>query len=398
MEIGVELDFPILEFNNSINFWLIRANGGKYYDDFINNEYVGIKYNLLTIAALKELGKDTLVSSDDVRNMMFEKYKTSAKKSSDSLTTISKTQLTLHAKQTYDFTFNMKMGDIVLTPAKRSHKFAIGVIMSEPYDASKKCLSRTKREYEDGDIQYVPSGCGKRRQVFWLHTVGREELPKELIWIINAHQAVTELTIADKSKLFNLIAPLYKYNGKYYLRLYTSKGDEFSLDDWSLLVSASKLNTEGKIDLRADINSPGFLTYLVEYASDIAKIATDLGIPPQQFWYIVIAMLGGKKTVEFIAGKDNLKEKGFYNWLLEAIENFWKYRKKIIEAKNDYLKSKKEHKELEKEVSQKLDLTLPRSKPIDEKNDSKLLNLFSGDEDKNNDDTEDNDPSRKKTK
>lgn len=395
----MESDLPILKFNDSINFWLIRANGGKYYDDFINNEYVGIKYNLLTIAALKELGKSTLVSSDDVRNMMFEKYNTSAKKTSNSLTPISKTQLTLHARQTYDFTFNVKIGDIVLTPAKRSHKFAIGVIMSEPYDASQKYLSQTKKEYENGDIQYLPSEYSKRRDVFWLHVVGRKELPKELIWIINAHQAITELDIADKSKLFNLIAPLYKYNEKYYLRLYTSRGDEFSLDDWSLLVGTSKLNTEGKVDLRADINSPGFLTYLAEYASDIAKIAQNLGIPTQQLWYIVIAMVGGKKALEFIAGKDNLKEKGFYNWLLEAIENFWKYRKRIIEAKEDYLKSKKEHQESRKGISKELDLTLPQSKPVEEKNDSKLLNLFSDDENKNgDDDTEDNDSSRKKTK
>ena len=381
----MESDLPILKFNDSINFWLIRANGGKYYDDFINNEYVGIKYNLLTIAALKELGKSALVSSDDVRNMMFEKYN------------ISKTQLTLHARQTYDFTFNVKIGDIVLTPAKRSHKFAIGVIMSEPYDASKKYLSQTKKEYENGDIQYLPSEYSKRRDVFWLQVVGRKELPKELIWIINAHQAITELDIADKSKLFNLIAPLYKYNEKYYLRLYTSRGDEFSLDDWSLLVGTSKLNTEGKVDLRADINSPGFLTYLAEYASDIAKIAKDLGIPTQQLWYIVIAMIGGKKVLKFFAGKDNLKKKGLYNWLLEAIENFWKYKKRITEAKKDYLKSEKEHQESQKGISKDLDLTLPQSKPVEEKNDSKLLNLFSDDEDKNGDD-EDNDPSRKKTK
>lgn len=393
----MESDLPILKFNDSINFWLIRANGGKYYDDFINNEYVGIKYNLLTIAALKELGKSALVSSDDVRNMMFEKYNTSAKKTSNSLTPISKTQLTLHARQTYDFTFNVKIGDIVLTPAKRSHKFAIGVIMSEPYDASKKYLSQTKKEYENGDIQYLPSEYSKRRDVFWLHVVGRKELPKELIWIINAHQAITELDIADKSKLFNLIAPLYKYNEKYYLRLYTSRGDEFSLDDWSLLVGTSKLNTEGKVDLRADINSPGFLTYLAEYASDIAKIAKDLGIPTQQLWYIVIAMIGGKKVLKFFAGKDNLKKKGLYNWLLEAIENFWKYKKRITEAKKDYLKSEKEHQESQKGISKDLDLTLPQSKPVEEKNDSKLLNLFSDDEDKNGDD-EDNDPSRKKTK
>lgn len=393
----MESDLPILKFNDSINFWLIRANGGKYYDDFINNEYVGIKYNLLTIAALKELGKSTLVSSDDVRNMMFEKYNTSAKKTSNSLTPISKTQLTLHARQTYDFTFNVKIGDIVLTPAKRSHKFAIGVIMSEPYDASKKYLSQTRKEYENGDIQYLPSEYSKRRDVFWLHVVGRKELPKELIWIINAHQAITELDIADKSKLFNLIAPLYKYNEKYYLRLYTSRGDEFSLDDWSLLVGTSKLNTEGKVDLRADINSPGFLTYLAEYASDIAKIAKDLGIPTQQLWYIVIVMIGGKKALEFFAGKDNLKKKGLYNWLLEAIENFWKYKKRITEAKKDYLKSEKEHQESQKGISKDLDLTLPQSKPVEEKNDSKLLNLFSDDEDKNGD-NEDNDPSRKKTK
>lgn len=283
----MEIAYPILKFSNNINFWLVRANGGKYYDDFINNEYIGIKYNLLAISALKSLEKDSMVSQQRVKDMMFDKYKELKKaNSSKYLNHKSKTQLTLHAKQTYDFTFKMKIGDVILTPAKRSYKFALGVIISDPFDARKDSLLELEQEFEKGNITYIPSGYSKRRKVLWLHTIERKDIPKELIWIINAHQALTELDLKDKSKLFNLIVPCYYYNEKYYLRLYTSKGNDFSLENWSTLISTIKSNSIERVDLRADINSPGWFTFLIKSASDVQKIASALGISHQEFWNI----------------------------------------------------------------------------------------------------------------
>ena len=35
----------IPEFDVNTHFWLLRAEGGKYFEDFIDDSYVGIRYN-----------------------------------------------------------------------------------------------------------------------------------------------------------------------------------------------------------------------------------------------------------------------------------------------------------------------------------------------------------------
>lgn len=35
----------IPEFDANTHFWLLRAEGGKYFEDFIDDSYVGIRYN-----------------------------------------------------------------------------------------------------------------------------------------------------------------------------------------------------------------------------------------------------------------------------------------------------------------------------------------------------------------
>ena len=49
----MDSELPI--FNDDNRFWLIRAEGGKFFDDFVNNDYVGIKYNRITIKELNKL-------------------------------------------------------------------------------------------------------------------------------------------------------------------------------------------------------------------------------------------------------------------------------------------------------------------------------------------------------
>ena len=63
----MDIELSILQFDDNNQFWLIRAEGGKFLDDFINNEYVGIKYNRVTIGDLNELKKQKSILTSEVR-------------------------------------------------------------------------------------------------------------------------------------------------------------------------------------------------------------------------------------------------------------------------------------------------------------------------------------------
>ena len=266
----------VFHFNDKINFWLVRADGGKYFNDFVNNDYIGIKYNRVTIKDLNKIREESIVSLDTVRDLMFKEYIKEKKISINNLDTKARRQLTLHAKQTELFAFEMKLGDLVITPAKKSYKFALGVIVGEPFDEKMNVIQRRINQSLNKDIVYACSDYTKRRKIQWLSIIDRRDLPKELAWIMNAHQAIAKLVVQDKSKLFSLVSPIYKYNDQYYLRIYTGKGSNLSIYDWNKLISSLPEDQLKDIDLRANINSPGYFTFLTSNMHSIVVILSSI--------------------------------------------------------------------------------------------------------------------------
>lgn len=348
----MDSELPLFQFDDKREFWLIRAEGGKYFDDFVNNDYVGIRYNRVTVRDLYSLKryKPTL-SLDDVRELIFSRYNGSTNNKTkvaaqEDLSTISKSQLTVHAKQTYLFTFEMKKGDFVLTPAKQSYEFALGMIVGDPYDESSDLIDELKVESKNGDIAYAPSNYIKRRKIKWLSIIKRKDLPKEMAWIVNMHQAVGKLDAKDPSKLFNLVTPFYKYKDKYYLRVYTSHGGELSAHDWLDLISFVPEDDQENIDLRADVNSPGFFTFLTSNLNGL--------------WHIIEVLGGGAigstamlKIAKAVVGEDNLKNKGIVEWGQDVIKRHSDNKLHNMKNKIQYKKEKEEYKEEKKKYKQK---------------------------------------------
>ena len=332
----------IFHFNDRINFWLVRADGGKYFDDFVNNDYIGIKYNRVTIKDLNKIRKESIVSLDTVRDLMFKEYIKEKNISVNNLGTRARRQLTLHAKQTELFAFEMKVGDLVITPAKKS--------------------------YNNKDIVYACSDYRKRRKIQWLSIIDRRDLPKELAWIMNAHQAIAELVVRDKSKLFNLVSPIYKYNDQYYLRIYIGRGSNLSIYDWNKLISSLPNDQLKDIDLRANVNSPGYFTFLTSNMNGVEVILNSI-------WGFGVAGVFAliRQVVQDIIGKDNLKKKGIIEWIQDV-------KRRHSDNKVHELENKKKCNELVKQMDleikcpgKKVEKNNSISEPIDldEKTDSK---------------------------
>lgn len=358
----------IFHFNDRINFWLVRADGGKYFDDFVNNDYIGIKYNRVTIKDLNKIRKESIVSLDTVRDLMFKEYIKEKNISVNNLGTRARRQLTLHAKQTELFAFEMKVGDLVITPAKKSYKFALGVIVSEPFDEKTNVIHRRMNQSFNKDIVYACSDYRKRRKIQWLSIIDRRDLPKELAWIMNAHQAIAELVVRGKSKLFNLVSPIYKYNDQYYLRIYIGRGSNLSIYDWNKLISSLPNDQLKDIDLRANVNSPGYFTFLTSNMNGVEVILNSI-------WGFGVAGVFAliRQVVQDIIGKDNLKKKGIIEWIQDV-------KRRHSDNKVHELENKKKCNELVKQMDleikcpgKKVEKNNSISEPIDldEKTDSK---------------------------
>lgn len=343
---------PLLSFDPNINFWILRAEGGKYYDDFIDDNYIGIRYNKVTISDLVTLQNksDIVISENVVRDLYREKYDPLGEKEMDRST---KQRLTQHAKQTYMFMFGMKDGDVVFVPSKRSEYFAVGFINGDPYDENPKRIQARKKHAPENGLNFAISNYVKRRKICWVSTIRREELPFFLSWTINAHQAIMPVKFEHeglKVKLMGIVFPLFEFKNQIYLKVYTGKGNSLSLTDWSLLINA---NNKDNINLKADVNSPGYLTFSTDLNNwrmlvNLVQQLWDI-IPSKNCivdWFII------RSVVYFIFGSD-IKKMGVIKWFQEARSRHLDNQLKEIEVE--------EKKVAKGSVAEKLDLRIIQS-------------------------------------
>ena len=348
----MEDEFSVLTFHDDTKFWIVRAEGGKYFDDFIDDNYIGIRYNKVTIKDLESIQtRNEIPSVDTVKDIYKEIY--------DNGITLDKTRkqkLTEHAKQTYLFTFEMKIGEVILVPNKRSRKFALGIVTSNPYDEEEAYIQNRIDNHTSNGLNFKPSNYVKRRKINFISIVNRNEIPNELSWILSTHQAIINATSAKK-KLMPLVFPFFKYQNKYYLRVFSDKGGNLSMKDWATLVASnSEVDTES-IEMEANIHSPGFLTFITPILNSLHQLIDFFGLP--------VTTIG---SIHYIAslliGRKNLKEKGIVQWAQEThgkyLDNKLKkldYKKKKSKFKNEKLTKKDNN----LTVAQKLKLSIPIS-------------------------------------
>lgn len=327
----------ILSFASNTNFWVVRAEGGKFYDDFIDNNYIGIRYNKVTIADLNKLKTSSkIISEDTVKELYKQEYDPKGEKKMDRS---SKQRLTQHAKQTYLFTFGMKSGDVVFVPSKHSNYFAIGFIDGDPYDESTKKINERKEHAPENGLHFAISDYVKRRKVYWISTIARNKLPSFLSWTVNAHQAIMNIKFeneGEKTRLMGMIFPLFEYSNHIYLRIHTGKGNNLNLSDWNTITTSS--HSPEKIDMKANVNSPGDITFAVANTdwSLIGQVLKDLWNSTSNYHQL---FLGGG-IVYVLVGSD-FKKEGAINWCMNTYKNLLDCIKKTKELKNDNSPAKK---------------------------------------------------------
>lgn len=336
---------PLLSFTPNTNFWVIRAEGGKYYDDFIDDNYIGIRYNKVTIADLEELKKsDEILSEDTVKELYKKKYDPKDKKEMDRS---AKQRLTQHAKQTYLFTFRMESGDVVFVPSKRSEYFAVGFIDGEPYDESDNYIEKRKKQAPANGLHFAISGYTKRRKICWVSYIRREELPSFLSWTVNAHQVIMDVKFENdgqKTRLMGIVFPLFEYKSHIYLRIHTGKGNNLTLSDWNTITTSSR--SPEKIDMKANVNSPGDITFAIANTdwNLVGQLLKDLWDSASNYHQLLVG--GG---IVYILVGSNFRKEGAINWCMNTYKNFLDCIKQTKEVKNN------------NSAAQKLDLSLKTS-------------------------------------
>lgn len=160
------------------NYWFVRTQGGAYYNDFINEGFVGIEWD--------EISNLELIKARDEERLKLEvmKYYPKVEKPGGPVNQILK------------FVNDIKKRDIVLIPSEQSKWISIGEVLEDEVFIYQEDFQDILDNLDD-DNKEKRSILKKRRKIKWIKQVKRSELDPYLYRIIYSHIAVCDANKYD---------------------------------------------------------------------------------------------------------------------------------------------------------------------------------------------------------
>ncbi|KRL48006.1 hypothetical protein FD48_GL001274 [Lactiplantibacillus paraplantarum DSM 10667] len=334
---------PILSIPESTNYWLVRADGGKYYSDFLEDGFIAIANNKITIASINKRKQSSNSNNINYRELYLDAYPNESNQTAG-----------LRANQIRRFASTMKINDIVLVPAKNSTNFLIGVITSSAYDANqanitKKIDLQTLNANHSTICPYT-----KRRDVTWIKEIFKNQLPKGLLWALSAHEALFHIqSIDDINSIDRLFSPLYIKNKNVHFLISAGTNENLTMKQWDEFISILKTADIDPKLIKVDIrrNSPVSMNLIatVIKINELYKLYKAI----EPFLEAGVLTTGTGGTLLFawrVIGGKRGKELGLVEWCQEIyrqhLENKklkYKVNYKIAKQKDSELKRAKLH-------------------------------------------------------
>ncbi|MDW0113745.1 hypothetical protein QT711_11155 [Sporosarcina saromensis] len=250
------LDFlekgKILEIPNDTKYWLVRADGGKYYNDFLLNNFIAISDDEITLDAISKFPQfNTGVGRtiEGYKNLYQEKYGD-----------WNNQQIAHAASRTFKFIDEINENDIVVVPSQRSTTFIVGIVVGETYESTG---TESKVPIHYHSCPYL-----KRRKVHWIKEVPRVAISEKMYWILSSHQSVLSLD-EHAEYIDKLLAPIYIKNGYCYGVLNVNKKKGVTSSEWLKLYNIIEdvKDDSSKIIVKSNVQSPGYIEILSELAN-----------------------------------------------------------------------------------------------------------------------------------
>ena len=263
----------ILEIPKETKYWLVRAGRGEEYEDFKQSSSIGIQYNQISLENLIQLEKISINVPELTPSGRKRKSETIEKeynkKKKDLYTSLvlrnirpkpSKNGASQIGSRLQNFYNKMNIGDIVIVPYRSSRKFLIGIISSEMYELTDDEYLELKNKVELNSIGQKISVCKKRRKITWVNEVNREWINPKLLYTINMHQSIIDIT--DYGKYIDgLLSPVYIKDNVIYGKISVRTKDNINSEVWETLYKTiNKVkNKDDVIDIKSNVESPGSL-------------------------------------------------------------------------------------------------------------------------------------------
>ena len=135
------------DINDSIKYWFVRTEAGKFYHSFKSESIIGIGYPEIT---MRDIEKDLTVEGNSER--LLTRIKSAYPESK---------RPGLIKSQFVRFKHEMKVGDFVIAPSRNTHFLLIGRITGENIEQQKVSIKRSDGQSETHFL--------KTRTVKWIN-------------------------------------------------------------------------------------------------------------------------------------------------------------------------------------------------------------------------------------
>jgi restriction system protein len=273
MDIDSTLQMLVKNIQGERQYWLVRTMGGDFYKQYVQGNYIAIGYNEVTKADIDSVIK----LGDKAREVLKEKIKI--------IDTEEEINESYAASRLLTFQKDIKIGDVVIIPAKGSYNLQIGYVDSEVY--------------EDNETIHFSGNCpfSKRREVNWVKQVSRDSLNPKLQLMFNSRHIISDIN--DYSEYIDtLLNDFYIKDNQAFLVLKVNHEESIAANDITLIGDLLKIVdnfseensltvSSDDINIKISVQSPGDILF---YATK-PEVIILLGL-------IVILINGGTFKVE----------------------------------------------------------------------------------------------------
>lgn len=296
--------------NDDIHYWLVRTMGGDYYTSFINNNYIAIGYNNITLEMMNSLSNNVNLAREQLNNIFTREYEK-----------IRNTGYPVSILMR--FCKEVKQNDIVIVPSSSSRQVGIGVV--------------TGNIYEETENLHAANGCpfAKRIPVRWMTTTQRHLLAPQLQLIFNSRHAISDI---NKYAVYidSLISDFYTKDDETHLVLRINTPQDINASCFFHLYKILKITerfcqennieySPENVSIKIQAESPGTIRFKSPNRKTLALIGT-----------IVLFINGGGLKIEYNGFNLDLSTNGLFQNI------------------NDYL-DRKVDRELKASIKQSLD-------------------------------------------
>lgn len=204
-----EIIKQIENLNNESNYWFVRTDYGKYFENFVEGEYIAIGWDYLTLHEIRNTSEET------IKQKMAQKEKVDLKTFGGKI----KISAAYNKIQTF---ISLKKDDIVIIPSRNSDRLAFGKIVDESV-------------YED----YTVDEFRKRRGVKWYEIKYMTDL-NPIFYKVKSNQHAISNIKTYAPHIDRIIVNLFEKDDNTHYVLNIDKTEDVNFDELQSLMDSIK--------------------------------------------------------------------------------------------------------------------------------------------------------------